>query len=84
MEGIVMKFLSHMDLNKDGKPDLEQAHQIVDKYTPFVKKVSPFVLAFLQHGGATAIKFALSPFLDKQGKEAMEKIEEVLKEAVAA
>jgi hypothetical protein len=68
MEGVLIKFLHHLDLNKDGKPDWEQVEAAGEKVLPALKK-------FAENGGVAALVAVLSPVLSPKALEALKELE---------
>lgn len=67
MEKLIEKFLLHLDMNKDGKPDVEQLHNLADKVLP------PFI-RFVEAGGLLAIKMAIDPMLNAEARTALDEL----------
>lgn len=63
MEGVLIKWAHHLDLNKDGKPDWDQLEALADKFGPTAKLALPLAKAFIAAGGLVSIEKALLPHL---------------------
>lgn len=84
MESLVLHFFQHMDLNKDGKPDVDQAKALIEKYSPFVKAALPHVESFLKSGGLAAVVKVLGPHLSPAALEALQKLESIAESGLVA
>lgn len=65
MEGLLKKFLEHVDLNKNGTPDMQEAHAFLDKYGPHANKFLAASKVFGKAGGFDVLGKILWPLIEK-------------------